>query len=103
MFNVLSFIHFRTIKNSLPHLKTNEEGSMIPELYGLTSPAPRNKNLWSAKFPPTNFRAATSPARTTDAVPWNKVDTISGLASSIVTKVPEFIIEDGNSLPEYHH
>lgn len=37
-----------------------------------TSPAPRNKNLWSAKFPPTNFKAATKPARTTDAVPWNK-------------------------------
>lgn len=37
--------------------------------YGLTSPAPRNKNLWSAKDPPTNFKAEMSPASTTDAVP----------------------------------
>lgn len=35
----------------------------------LTSPAPRNKKVWSAKVPPTNFRAAISPANTTDAVP----------------------------------
>ena len=36
---------------------------------GLTSPAPRNKNVWSDKVPPTNFRDAMSPAKTTDAVP----------------------------------
>jgi len=34
-----------------------------------TSPAPRNKNVWSAKEPPMSFKAATTPARTTDAVP----------------------------------
>lgn len=69
----------------------------------LTSPAPRNKNLWSAKFAPTNFKAATSPARTTDAVAWNKVDTMSELVMNILIKVPEFIIKDRNLLPEYHH
>ena len=37
-----------------------------------TSPAPRNKNEWSAKVPPTNLSAAINPARTTDAVPWCK-------------------------------
>lgn len=38
----------------------------------LTSPAPRNKNLCSDRLPPTNLSAATTPARTTAAVPWNK-------------------------------
>jgi hypothetical protein len=37
--------------------------------YGLTSPAPRKRNLWSGRVPPMSFRAATTPARTTDAVP----------------------------------
>lgn len=45
--------------------------------YGLTSPAPRNKNLWSAKDPPTNFKAEMSPASTTDAVPWDSMMTIT--------------------------
>ena len=31
--------------------------------------APRNKNVWSAKVPPTNFRDASNPANTTDCVP----------------------------------
>lgn len=44
---------------------------MVSKLYELASPAPRNKNVWSDNFPPTNFKAATSPAKTTDAVPWN--------------------------------
>ena len=35
----------------------------------LTSPAPRKRNLWFAKDPPTNLRAPISPASTTDAVP----------------------------------
>lgn len=35
----------------------------------LTSPAPRNKNVWSVKLPPENFIAEISPERTTDAVP----------------------------------
>ena len=34
-----------------------------------TSPAPRNKNVWLAKLPLMSFKAATTPARTTDAVP----------------------------------
>lgn len=37
-----------------------------------TSPAPKNTKVWSAKAPPTNLRAATSPAKTTDAVPCTK-------------------------------
>lgn len=37
-----------------------------------TSPAPRNKNVFSAKVPPTKFSADMSPARTTDAVPCKK-------------------------------
>lgn len=39
----------------------------------LTSPAPRKRNLWLAKDPPTNLSAPMSPASTTDAVPciWN--------------------------------
>jgi hypothetical protein len=40
--------------------------------YGLTSPAPRKRNLWSGRVPPMSFRAATTPARTTDAVPYEK-------------------------------
>jgi len=56
-----------------------------------TSPAPRNKNLWSAKFPPTNFKAATSPARTTDAVPWNKVDKVSETVMIRVHKLTKFM------------
>lgn len=41
----------------------------------VTSPAPRNKKVWSAKVPPTNFSAATTPARTTEAVPYIKQTT----------------------------
>lgn len=44
---------------------------------GLTSPAPRNKNLCSAKEPPIKFKAATTPARTTAAVPCNKMTKFS--------------------------
>lgn len=40
-------------------------------LQALTSPAPKNKKVWSAKVPPTNFRDASNPANTTDAVPCN--------------------------------
>lgn len=36
---------------------------------GLTSPAPRKRNVYSGNVPPMSFRAATTPARTTDAVP----------------------------------
>jgi len=43
---------------------------MFSEIPTLTSPAPRKRNLWSDKDPPTNLRAAISPASTTDAVPY---------------------------------
>jgi hypothetical protein len=35
----------------------------------ITSPAPKNKNVWSPRVPPTDLRAAISPAITTAAVP----------------------------------
>lgn len=36
---------------------------------GLTSPAPKKRNLWSASVPPVNGNAAISPASATAAVP----------------------------------
>lgn len=67
--------------------------------YGLTSPAPRNKNLWSAKDPPTNFKAATSPARTTDAVPWDS--TMAIISETIETN--QRVKSKVQGQPECHH
>lgn len=40
--------------------------------WNLTSPAPRNKKVWSARVQPCTFKDAISPARTTDAVPYDR-------------------------------
>lgn len=45
---------------------------MMLQATSLTSPAPRNKKVWSASFPPSNLKAERIPANTTDAVPCNR-------------------------------
>lgn len=52
----------RVHEHSSEHFEYNLE-------FWLTSPAPRNRKVWSANVPPTSLRAASSPATTTDAVP----------------------------------
>ena len=65
----------------------------------ITSPAPKNKKVWSAKAPPTNLKAATSPARTTEAVPCTR--TRFKIQKWISIKVsPE---QRTTNLPVYHH
>ena len=50
---------------------------------GLTSPAPKNKKVWSDRLLPSTFWAAISPASTTDAVPCNVTQTKQVFTSHI--------------------
>jgi len=62
---LVASLHFRSMERSINN-KSEKRGKTEN---GLTSPAPRKRNLCSGKVPPMSFRAATTPARTTDAVP----------------------------------
>lgn len=80
------------------HLRTQ---SLSFEYLRLTSPAPKNKKVWSANCPPINFKDAISPAKTTDAVPWTKMK-----ETTVRNSFPNKSKISNNSqkmLPVYHH
>lgn len=62
---------FYLLFESFSRYETKRKAFWVKWYLSITSPAPRNRKVCSAKLPPTSFREAISPARTTDVVPCN--------------------------------